>query len=340
MVEQLPWLLGPYELLECLSGGRVATTYLARERGVARALALHTGVSQLVSLKILHPFADVTEQRAALAREADLQSRCLHAGVVPILDAPPLPPLGGDRERCVVRPYVSGFALSELLHLEGYDGVSLEVLGALGDSLLEILEAVHATGSEEGRTLGLFHRDVTPGNVLLSLEGEVYLTDFGLAHAPGAFGLLSDDEVAQGTPRYVTPEAARGEQPDGRSDLFQTALLLLEARGCPLRDAVSSLDSIRSEDLRAALPELVGDRAGAFGSVLGEALDTDPTRRFATAADMRAAWRAAVVLTTEATRPASAKPATRTETMHTWLHGTFPELVRNERARVERALAR
>jgi serine/threonine-protein kinase len=205
--------------------------------------------------------------------------------------------------------------------------------------LLEILEAVHATGSEEGRTLGLFHRDVTPGNVLLSLDGDVYLTDFGLAHAPGAFGLLSDEEVAQGTPRFVTPEAARGEQPDGRSDLFQTALLLLDARGCPLRESVSSLETIRSEDLRAAIPELVGDRAGAFGSVLSEALDADPTRRFATAADMRAAWRAAQ-LATEAKAAANAEPGTRTETIRAWLHGAFPELVRREQDRVARALAR
>jgi serine/threonine-protein kinase len=339
MVEQLPRLLGPYELLECLSGGRVATTYLARERRAEGTPASAPDASRLVSLKLLHPFADVAEQRTALAREADLQSRCSHAGVVRILEAPSDPPLGVDRGRCIVRPYVSGFSLSELLHAEVDRNGCFGVVGALGDCLLEILAAVHATGSDDGRTLGLFHRDVTPSNVLLSLDGEVCLTDFGLAHAPGAFGLLSDEEVAQGTPRYVTPEAARGEQPDGRSDLFQTALLLLEALGCPVRDSVSSLEMIRREQLRAELPQLVGDRAGAFGWVLAEALDADPTRRFATAADMRTAWRAAR-LASEAKATASSEPDTRTETIRTWLHGSFPELVRNEQDRVGRALAR
>jgi serine/threonine-protein kinase len=298
------------------------------------------GTPGLVSLKLLHSFADVAEQRSALAREAELQSLCSHAGVVRVLTAPPNPPLGSDRGRCIVRQYVSGFALGELIDAGAHGAQPLDVVFALGDALLEILSAVHDTGSADGRALGLFHRDVTPSNVLVSLDGEVFLTDFGLAHAPGAFGFLSDEEIPQGTPRYVTPEAARGEHPDGRSDLFQTALLLLEALGCGLRESVFSLEAIRGERLRSALPEVVGDRAGVFGAVLGEALDADPAGRFATAADMRAAWRAAWWSAPEAgprDPSESGDPAdARTVIIRGWL-AAFPDLVQRERDRVSRA---
>jgi hypothetical protein len=102
---------------------------------------------------------------------------------------------------------------------------------------------------------------------------------------------------------------------------------------------VSNLEAIRSEQLRAALPVLVGERAGAFGFVLGDALDADPTRRFATAADMRAAWRAAALQATESKRPASAEPAMRTEMIRSWLHAAFAEQVRKEQERVARAFS-
>ncbi len=314
---------GPYELLERLSTGRVANTFLAR-----RVSGGDVEASGLVSLKVLCPFADVAEQRVALGREAELQTLCAHEGVVPIVLTARGTGASAGEERYIVRRYVSGFSLAELLS-RGAD-VPLDVVGALGDSLLETLAAVHEARASDGRVLGVFHRDVTPSNLLVSLDGDAYLTDFGLAHAPGAFGVLSDEELVQGTPRYVTPEVLRGEQPDGRSDLFQLALVLLEALGCKVRPKVPRVEAMGTGVPSAAACSFADSRASALGPVLTRALEPDPARRFVSAGEMRTAWRDLL--------GASPSRGERRLVVRAWLDTCRRDQVREEKARVQRAL--
>lgn len=323
MSDELPKALGVYWVLELLSGGALTNTYLARRASGEGARV------ELVSLKVLRPFADVAPERTALIREATLQELCTHPGVVRVVDRGVSVSEENGRERFIARSYVSGFALSELLFTrpDGERGFPAHVVVALGEALLEALAAVHAVGVDDGRILGLIHRDVTPSNVLLSLEGDVFLTDFGLAHAPGAFGLLPDDEVAQGTPRYVTPEAAAGEQPDSRSDQFQCALSLLELLGRHARDSHVSLASITEE--RLDVPALVPDSAGSLAPVLGRALERQRARRFAGCSEMLAELRKLCP---------SREAEERRELLATWLREEFPERVQAERERVARAL--
>src|SRR5690606_33992401 len=75
--------------------------------------------------------------------------------------------------------------------------------------------------------LGIVHRDVSPSNVLISFEGEVKLCDFGIARAMGAQAALSDEAI-QGKAGYMSPEAARGETPDARSDVFAVGIICWE----------------------------------------------------------------------------------------------------------------
>ncbi len=323
MGEEVPKVMGAYRLLELLASGALTNTYLAR-----RTMA-DGAPDELVSLKVLRQFADVAPERAALLREATLQELCTHPGVVRVVDHGVSVSEEHGRERFIARKYVSGFSLSELLlaRPEQTSGFPSFVVLALGEGLLEVLEAVHAVGVDDGRVLGLIHRDVTPSNVLLGLDGVVYLTDFGLSHAPGAFGLLPDDEVAQGTPRYVTPEAASGEQPDSRSDQFQCALSLLELLGAHARDSHVSLKSILEE--RLDVPALLPAELGSLASVLARALDPERARRYSTCMKMRAE-----LCKLSAPREA----AERCELLASWLDEEFPERVRAERLRVESAL--
>lgn len=266
---------GPYRPIGALHRGRSACTYLAVREA--------DGV--LISLKLLQPFADVKEQRHALIREAALQGRCRHPAVVHVLEAGRV-----ERGTYIAREYVDGLTLAELCQGAADAGTSVPegVVAAIGDALLSALTCVHGQRDADGRVLGLMHRDVTPANVLVGWDGAVRLTDFGLAHAPALHGMLSEDEIVQGTPRYLPPEAARGEPPDARADLFQLAACLVELLGVELRRSGTSLQELAVVELPGAAL-----RNRRWGVVLLRALAPQPKERFASAAQMARAWSAA-----------------------------------------------
>lgn len=299
---------GPYVLLETLGLGRSARTYLALRdaEGVAGA--------RPVSLKFLQAFADVKEQREALRREAELQSRCRHEAIVPILE------VGLAREGpYIAREYVAGWNLAELSRLAAHERMPEDVLVAWGGMLLQALDSIHGQLDSDGRPLGLIHRDVTPSNILVAFDGHVRLTDFGLAYAPALHGPLGEDEIVQGTRRYLPPEVAAGHSPDARADLFQLALCLAELLlGAPLRNRTPSWDEIANDDLAARVA-----RRGECGPVLARALASRPSSRYGSAKEMLDAW----------TR-SRGDPLPDAKVVARWLQQAFPEQVRVERARL------
>jgi serine/threonine-protein kinase len=209
----------------------------------------------------------VSEQRLGLLREAELQARCAHAGIVRIVEAGELAGWGAF----IAREYVEGCTLAE----RARGGIDWPWLDRVARVLFDALAHVHEQRDAEGRRVGLVHRDVTPANVLLGRDGSVKLTDFGLAHAPAWHGPLADDELAQGTRRYLPPEVLRGEAPDERSDLFQLALCLAELAG----------------PSTAGLPSAGAPRAVV--TLLERALESDPGQRYASAREMAVAWQRA-----------------------------------------------
>src|SRR6185437_8408242 len=106
---------------------------------------------------------------------------------------------------------------------------------ALGDArrlvvvneVLRGLSFAHRARDEEGRPLGIVHRDVSPSNVLLSFEGEVKVCDFGIARAHALAGELPEETIA-GKAGYMSPEQARGESLDARADVFAAGIILWE----------------------------------------------------------------------------------------------------------------
>ncbi len=300
--------LGSYWLCERLAAGSATDTYLAFRESA-------TSPTDALSVKVLPTFADVGEQREALGREAVLQARCVSSLIVPVLDH-----AVQEGASYIARPYVYGLTVAEL-----WDGRPLptDIALRVAISLLSGLEVVHGVTDADGRPLGLVHRDVTPGNVLVSLEGEVRLTDFGLAHAPGEAGRLADDQIAQGTPAYLTPEAASGEQPDPRSDLYQVGLLLGELLlGEHLRERGVRVSELGRDDVRLRLTPLTP----RLRALLDVALEPSPSRRPRNAALLRDAL----------SRQAGEVPATA-ERVAGWLLSEREELVQSERDRLKRA---
>jgi eukaryotic-like serine/threonine-protein kinase len=153
------------------------------------------------------------------------------------------------------------------------------------------LEYAHHRVDVEGRPLDLVHRDITPENVMITLDGEVKLLDFGIARSHGA-AADAESEGVKGNVDFMSPEQARGQAVDRRADLFSLGLVIYFcAARAPLYRGKSIYDRLaaaatgpgRAEDeFIAGLPPPLPD-------LLPTALAVDPRRRFQTAAEMRAA---------------------------------------------------
>ncbi len=212
--------VGGYVLGELLTQGGMASVYLGKR--VAPG-----GFEKAVVFKRLRP--ELASQPALLAlflREASLSAGLEHPSIVRTLDLAKL-----DGSYYLVMEYVRGGDLRLLLRRARRRGQRFSAAAALriGRELLTALEYAHSRCTADGWPLGLSHRDVSPANILLSAEGEVKLSDFGIAQASSEEGLGDFAGVRlRGKVGYMSPEQACGAPVDGRSDLFALAVVLYE----------------------------------------------------------------------------------------------------------------
>jgi len=149
------------------------------------------------------------------------------------------------------------------------------------------LEHAHTARGTDGRPLGIVHRDVNPGNVLLSRGGNVKLTDFGVVKMRGRVAAETQPGLIKGKPAYLPPEYIRGEHLDHRVDLYSAAVFLFElvtgtkcfrAEGAAIfSEVLGGMDTSRLA--QAKVPE-------KLAAVIARAADKDPKNRFGTAAEM------------------------------------------------------
>jgi eukaryotic-like serine/threonine-protein kinase len=220
-VSRLPRKFGRYALFDFIGKGGMAEIFLARahtELGAARLCV----VKQILPEFSTHPqFADM------LIHEAKLAARLNHAHIVQVFD------LGRERDQLyIAMEYVEGFDLNALLRRCSQKRIPLPLEFALliVTDTLRGLDYAHRRVTDDGKPLGIVHRDVSPSNVLVSLEGEVKLCDFGIAHANDA--VLSEggemDEAIKGKAGYMSPEHANGEPIDARADVFAVGIVMWE----------------------------------------------------------------------------------------------------------------
>ncbi|MDQ1475552.1 MAG: eukaryotic-like serine/threonine-protein kinase, partial [Actinomycetota bacterium] len=270
-----PVLAGRYELGPVLGRGGMATVRDATDRRLARPVAV----------KLLR--ADLAEHRRARERfetEAHAAARLTHANVVTVFDS------GEDDDiPFLVMERLSGRTFADELS-EG----SVPV-GRVRDIVGEILAALTAA-----HAAGIIHRDIKPGNVLLTDDGHAKVSDFGIAKT------LDDSDQTQtaevlATPGYLAPERLAGEPASVQSDLYSVGVLLYEALAgrrpfsgdtpLALMRAIDQGDATPLTTLRPALPpEIV--------AVVRRAMCVDPNGRFHSAAEMAAALEPATDLDT------------------------------------------
>ena len=238
-----PARLGPYELLQKLATGGMAEIYVARREGPH-------GFSKRIALKrILPQLAADPEFVAMFIDEARLCAQLTHPNIVQVFD------FGEEAgELYMAMELVEGTTAAKVARAAASRGepvpadVALQIALSVGRGLAH----AHDACDDHGRPLGLVHRDVSPGNILISNSGAVKLGDFGIARA-AEFERRTDQGQLKGKLGYMSPEQVTGRELDAKSDQFTSAIVLAELLTArPLFAGPSEMDvlvKIRDADL-------------------------------------------------------------------------------------------
>jgi serine/threonine protein kinase/tetratricopeptide (TPR) repeat protein len=220
---------GRYRLMERLGEGGMAEVFKAKSFGVE-------GFEKVLVIKrILPKLAEHPKFVDMFVHEAKLAVRLSHANIVQVFDLGRVDdPAGAATSYFIAMEYVPGLDLATLLvrcrrqRLPVPFGMAV----FLAAEVAKALDHAHRRRDEHGRPLGIVHRDISPQNILLSWEGEVKVTDFGIAKARDS---IIEDEAGdtragrvRGKLAYMSPEQAKAEPVDGRSDLFSLGTVLYE----------------------------------------------------------------------------------------------------------------
>jgi eukaryotic-like serine/threonine-protein kinase len=272
-------MLGRYRLLDRLGEGGMAELFVAEISGVE-------GFSRTFVLKRLR--AELAGEKEAVAQfvdEARLQASLVHSNIVPVFDFG----VAGS-QYFMTQEYIIGRDLARLMarhHERGGRGLPPEIAYFIAYEVLQALAYAHDTRDKTGAPMGIVHRDVSAANVMVSFQGEVKLSDFGIVKSNRRVSRTQVGMV-KGNANFMAPEQARGHAVDGRSDLFSLGLLLhycltgellywgendLEV----LHRAATGLTADDFDVIRA-LPE-------PAATVLGKALALDPDERFQSASE-------------------------------------------------------
>jgi serine/threonine-protein kinase len=279
---QTPRTVGRYVLFGEIASGGMATVHVGRLSGPV-------GFSRTVAIKRLHPqFAKDPDFVAMFLDEARLVGRIRHPNVVPTLDVVALPD-----EVFLVMEYVPGEAFSRLLKNDWLQGNTSppRVSATIVSSVLHGLHAAHVTKDEQGSELGIVHRDVSPQNVLVGVDGVARVLDFGVAKAAGRLQTTRDGQV-KGKLAYMPPEQLNGGAVTCQTDVYAAAVVLWEAlAGRRLFDGeTEALVLMRVLEGRIEPPSAFNPHVdAAMDAVVMRGLSRDPAHRYATAREMAVA---------------------------------------------------
>jgi tRNA A-37 threonylcarbamoyl transferase component Bud32/tetratricopeptide (TPR) repeat protein len=281
-------LAARYELIEEIGRGGMATVYLARDLKHGRRVAL----------KVLRPELAAAIGPDRFLREIEISATLRHPNILPLFDS-------GEAEGFLfyVMPYVEGESLRARLErerqlpLEDAYAIALEVADALGYA----------------HSHGVVHRDVKPENVLLE-SGHAVVADFGIARAIDAApaSRLTETGLAIGTPAYMSPEQASGDEVDGRSDQYSLACVLYESLAGEPPHPGPTPGAILARSLTGEVRPIHPVRhtvSSALDGVLQRALAATPADRYPTCHEFAEAVRAVTRQMPAPSAPASRRAA-------------------------------
>ncbi|HKN99800.1 MAG TPA: protein kinase [Pseudonocardiaceae bacterium] len=275
-------------MLERIGSGSMGVVWRARDERLERVVA----VKQLLTQPGLTEEQRQDARRRAL-REARIAARLHHPNAIVVFDV-----AEHEGDPCLVMEYLPAMSLAATLAERG--SLPAADVAAIGSQIASALAAAHASG--------IVHRDVKPANVLITEDGVAKITDFGIARAQGDVTVTQTGMFA-GTPAYLAPEVARGQDPTSASDVFSF--------GATLYDAVEGGPPFPERQNQLALLRLVAEgkvqpprQAGMLTALLMQLLRTEASERptMRDASRMLAELAAAPVATPPLTPP-SGRPA-------------------------------
>lgn len=276
-MEDAPRLLGGrYEVGELIGRGGMAEVHIGHD----------TRLGRTVAIKILRSdLARDPSFQARFRREAQAAASLNHPAVVAVYDTgedvTPEPGGGIAHVPFIVMEYVEGHTVRDILR----DGAAVPI-----DEAVEITAGV-LSALEYSHRAGIVHRDIKPANVMLTPTGAVKVMDFGIARAMAdSAGTMTQTQAVIGTAQYLSPEQARGEAVDSRSDLYSTGCLLFELlTGRPPFVGDSPVSVAYQHAREEPLPPsaYASDVPEALDRIALKALTKDRERRYRTASEFR-----------------------------------------------------
>jgi serine/threonine protein kinase len=270
---------GPYRLLQKIAVGGMAEVFKAKRTGVE-------GFEKVVAVKrILPHLSDNKEFVDMFIDEAKMVAGLTHPNIVQISDLGKI-----DKSYYIAMEYVHGRDLRTILRRAKDRGLRLplDLTVLIVSRVCSALEFAHRKKDERGRPMLIVHRDISPQNILISFEGEVKLTDFGIAKA-ATKARITDAGALRGKLLYMSPEQAWGKSMDKRSDLFSLGIVFYEMitdqKPFLGSSEMSILEMVR--ECRVAPPSDVNPRIPErLEKVVMTALERDPDHRYQDAVEM------------------------------------------------------
>ncbi len=274
-----PDAFGPYRLLERVASGGMAEVFRAKRTGVE-------GFEKVLAVKrILPHLSDNKEFVEMFIDEAKMVAGLTHPNIVQIFDLGRI-----DKTYFIAMEYVQGKDLRTILKRTKEKGVRipLDLSVLIISRVCSALEYAHRKKDDEGRPLKIVHRDISPQNILISFEGEVKLTDFGIAKATSK-ATTTDRGALRGKLLYMSPEQASGVPMDRRSDVFSLGVVFYEMitdskpfLGTSEKGILEMVRECRIEPPRALNPRVPEN----LEHVVMRALEKNPEQRYQDASEM------------------------------------------------------
>ena len=264
---------GRFRLVRKIATGGMATVYEAEQLGPH-------GFAKRIALKVIHPrYAQQEEWLQLFIDEAKLSANLIHGNVVQIFQLGQV-----EGEFFIAMEFIQGPTLRSMLdrHAELGMPIPATIAAYIVSRVCRALDFAHNFVDQDGNRLDIVHRDVSPGNVMVSWDGHIKLADFGIAKARTSIDPAERRPMMMGKKHYMSPEQMLGLPADPRSDVFSLGIVLYELLTLQ-RLFIEEMTELAIDEVAInPLPDLrarVRGIAPEVERVLSLALDKDPDRR-------------------------------------------------------------